>query len=50
MYILLTVPNHVITMTNSNRAAGNVPGSTKLSRAFRVSNFKNIALLLLLSL
>ena len=35
--LLLTVPKHVITMTKSNQAVGNVPGSTKQSRAFKVS-------------
>ena len=35
--LLLTVPNHVITMTKSNRAVDNVPGSTKRSKAFRIS-------------
>ena len=37
--ILLTTPSscQVITMTKSNGAVGNVPGSTKRSRAFRVS-------------
>ena len=37
--ILLTTPSpsQVITMTKSNRAVDNVPGSTKRSRAFRVS-------------